>query len=103
VLSRRQFLAAAGGAVGATASGALLGGHVWPLLNKEDLIPGRAPEAQLEPEAWVSTPDRCSGGSSRIRATASAYGGISSASARRGGTSTDPTLRAGSDVRSARR
>lgn len=57
-MNRRQFLAAAGGAVGATASGALLGGHVWPLLNKEDLIPGRAPEIELEPEAWVSTPDR---------------------------------------------
>jgi len=58
VLNRRQFLAAAGGAIGATASGTLLAGHVWPLLNKEDLIPGRAPEATLEAQAWPSSPDR---------------------------------------------
>lgn len=58
MLNRRQFLAAAGGAVGAVASGSLLAGHVWPLLLKEDLIPGQAPEAQLIPEGWPSSPDR---------------------------------------------
>jgi hypothetical protein len=58
VLNRRQFLAAAGGAIGATASGTLLARHVWPLLNKEDLIPGQAPEANLESRAWPESPDR---------------------------------------------
>ncbi len=58
MVNRRQFLAAAGGAVGAVASGSLLAGHVWPLLNKEDLIPGQAPEAQLTPAAWTASPDR---------------------------------------------
>jgi predicted phosphodiesterase len=57
-VNRRQFLAAAGGAVGAAASGTLLAGHVWPLLNKEDLIPGRAPEAELEEAAWPTGADR---------------------------------------------
>lgn len=44
--------------MGAAASGSLLAGHVWPLLNKEDLIPGRAPEADLRAEAWPTSPDR---------------------------------------------
>ncbi len=57
-MNRRQFLAAAGGVVGATASGSLLAGHVWPLLAKEDLIPGRAPEVELRPEAWPTEQDR---------------------------------------------
>lgn len=57
-LNRRQFLAAAGGAVGAAASGSLLARHVWPLLNKEDLVPGRAPKADLRPEAWPTGRDR---------------------------------------------
>lgn len=57
-LSRRQFLAAGGGAVGAAAAGGLLTRHVWPLLNKEDLIPGTAPDAVLAPDAWTTTPDR---------------------------------------------
>jgi hypothetical protein len=57
-LNRRQFLAAAGGVVGAAASGSLLAGQVWPLLNKEDLIPGRAPEVELRPEAWPAGQDR---------------------------------------------
>lgn len=56
-LNRRQFLAAAGGALGAAATGALLGGHVWPLLNKEDLIPGTPPEIELQPQAWGTAPD----------------------------------------------
>jgi hypothetical protein len=57
-LNRRQFIAAAGGAVGAAVSGSLLTRHVWPLLNREDLIPGRAPEVDLEPAAWPAGPDR---------------------------------------------
>ena len=56
-LTRRQFLAAGGGAIGAIASGAVLRGHVWPLLDKEDLIPGTAPQIELLPGAWTTTPD----------------------------------------------
>jgi predicted phosphodiesterase len=58
VLNRRQFLAAAGGAIGAVASATALNNHVWPLLEKEDLIPGQAPDADLEPAAWPSSPER---------------------------------------------
>ena len=57
-LNRRQFIAAAGGFAGAAASGVLLGGHVWPLLTKEDLIPGTAPQIDLVPNAWTTTSDR---------------------------------------------
>ena len=57
-LTRRQFLAAGGGAVGAAASGAILAGHVWPLLNKEDLLPGTSTQLDLQPDAWTTTPDR---------------------------------------------
>jgi 3',5'-cyclic AMP phosphodiesterase CpdA len=57
-LSRRQFIAAAGGAAGTVAAGGLLSGHVWPLLTREDLIPGTAPEAVLDPGAWPSAADR---------------------------------------------
>jgi 3',5'-cyclic AMP phosphodiesterase CpdA len=57
-VNRRQFLAAAGGVAGAAASGVLLNGYVWPLLDKEDLIPGEAPDTELEPAAWVTGADR---------------------------------------------
>lgn len=57
-LNRRQFIAATGGAVGAVASGVLLGGTVWPLLDKEDLIPGMPPDLELRPQAWDTDPDR---------------------------------------------
>jgi len=56
-LNRRQFLAAAGGAAGAVASGVLLNGYVWPLLDKEDLIPGMPPDTELEPAAWTTDGD----------------------------------------------
>jgi 3',5'-cyclic AMP phosphodiesterase CpdA len=57
-LSRRQFLAAAGGAAGTAASGGVLAGYVWPLLTREDLIPGQAPEITLQPGSWATAPDR---------------------------------------------
>lgn len=57
-LSRRQFLAAGGGAIGAVASGVALGGQVWPMLTKEDLLPGAAPTLVLQPSAWETGPDR---------------------------------------------
>jgi 3',5'-cyclic AMP phosphodiesterase CpdA len=57
-LSRRQLLAAAGGGVGAAATGLVLGKHVWPLLAREDLVPGAAPDLALEPRAWTEGADR---------------------------------------------
>jgi predicted phosphodiesterase len=57
-LNRRQFLAAAGGAAGTIAAGGLLTRHVWPLLAREDLIPGTAPQLTLAPEAWIDAPQR---------------------------------------------
>jgi len=59
-MSRRQFLAATGGALGAAATGVLLTDHVWPLLSREDLIPGAAPELDLTPGTWTTTSDRVS-------------------------------------------
>jgi predicted phosphodiesterase len=57
-LTRRQLLAAASGAAGAAATGVLLGNHVWPLLAREDLVPGAAPDLTLPPRAWTVTDDR---------------------------------------------
>jgi 3',5'-cyclic AMP phosphodiesterase CpdA len=59
-ISRRQFLAAGLGAVGSVATGVGLGGYVWPLLAREDLIPGTAPEITLEPRRWTTTADHFS-------------------------------------------
>jgi hypothetical protein len=57
-LSRRQFIAAGLGAAGAAATATGLGAYVWPLLAREDLIPGRAPEIHLDPRTWSTDPDR---------------------------------------------
>ena len=57
-LNRRQFLAAGAGALGAVASGVLLHGHVWPMLEQEDLIPGTPPQMTLRPRAWTTTTER---------------------------------------------
>lgn len=54
-LSRRQMLAAGAGAVGAVASGLVLDQYLWPLLDREDLIPGVPPDITLEPHAWSET------------------------------------------------
>jgi 3',5'-cyclic AMP phosphodiesterase CpdA len=59
-VTRRQFLAGGLGAVGAVATGVGLGGYVWPLLAREDLIPGAAPGLVLEPRTWTTTGDRVS-------------------------------------------
>jgi hypothetical protein len=56
-ISRRRFLTAGLGAVGAVAAGYTLIGQGWPLLAREDLIPGRPPEATLTPNAWRETPE----------------------------------------------
>jgi predicted phosphodiesterase len=58
--TRRQLLAAAGGAFGAAASAVLLTRHVWPLLSSEDLVPGAAPSVRLEAQAWTTTADQVS-------------------------------------------
>jgi 3',5'-cyclic AMP phosphodiesterase CpdA len=57
-LNRRQFLAAGAGALGAIASGVVLRGQVWPLLDREDLIPGTPPQITLPARAWTTTADR---------------------------------------------
>jgi hypothetical protein len=57
-ITRRQFLAAGLGSAGAVATGVGLGGYVWPLLAREDLIPGQAPDIVLEPRAWTTADDR---------------------------------------------
>lgn len=59
-MSRRQFLAAAGGALGASATATLLTDHVWPLLSREDLLPGAAPDLTLRPSTWITTDQRVS-------------------------------------------
>ena len=58
VLSRRQFLGLAGGAVGGLAGGGLLRAAAWPLLTQEDLLPGVAPTGRLAAGAWTTTGDR---------------------------------------------
>jgi hypothetical protein len=57
-LSRRQFLAAGLGAAGTVAAGSVLGTSLWPLLGREDLVPGRSPDLVLPERAWRTTADR---------------------------------------------
>lgn len=59
-LTRRQFLAAGLGAAGTLATGVGLGAHVLPLLAREDLIPGQAPDITVDPAAWTTTADHVS-------------------------------------------
>ena len=59
-LSRRRFIAAGLGTVGAVAVGATLVDQAWPLLAREDLVPGRPPRQTLTPRAWETTPGRLS-------------------------------------------
>lgn len=59
-LNRRQFLAAGLGAAGTLATGVGLGAHVLPLLAREDLIPGQAPDIALDPMAWTTSADHLS-------------------------------------------
>jgi Calcineurin-like phosphoesterase len=59
-LSRRQFIAGGLGVAGAAATAAGLGGYVWPLLAREDLIPGEAPDSTLDPGTWTNDPNRLS-------------------------------------------
>ena len=57
-LNRRQFLAAGAGLLGTAASGAALTRAIWPMMSREDLIPGEAPDVALRPEAWAESADR---------------------------------------------
>jgi hypothetical protein len=56
-VNRRQFLAAGLGAAGTVAAGRGLSGYVWPLLTREDVVPGEAPQMLLEPRSWPTSPD----------------------------------------------
>jgi hypothetical protein len=56
-ITRRRFLASGLGAVGTVAAGVILFDQAWPLLAREDLVPGKASEATLTPHAWDETPD----------------------------------------------
>lgn len=58
VLSRRQFLGAAGGVVGGAVTAGVIRAAAWPLLTSEDLLPGAAPSQRLTPQAWTTTPER---------------------------------------------
>jgi predicted phosphodiesterase len=57
-LNRRQFLAAVVGATGTAAAGTGLAGQLWPLLGREDLVPGRTPQLALREAAWTRAADR---------------------------------------------
>src|SRR5690606_23258181 len=59
-LTRRQFLAAGLGAAGTLATGVGPGAHGLPLLAREDLIPGQAPDITLDPASWTTTADHVS-------------------------------------------
>jgi 3',5'-cyclic AMP phosphodiesterase CpdA len=54
-LTRRQLLAAGAGVAGTFAAGGALAREIWPLLRREDLIPGTAPRIELAAAAWEET------------------------------------------------
>jgi hypothetical protein len=57
-VNRREFLAAGVAVTGAAATAGTLGGAVWPLLSREDLLPGTPPKFHLPAHAWETAPDR---------------------------------------------
>ena len=60
MLNRRELLAAGVGLTGAAATAGVLGGVVWPLLEREDLLPGDPSHVVLDPAAWKTGADRLS-------------------------------------------
>ena len=56
-MNRRQFLAAGLGAAGTLVAGRGLSGYVWPILTREDVVPGEAPLRSLAPRSWPTSPD----------------------------------------------
>ena len=59
-MNRRELLAAGVGLAGAAATGGTLVGAVWPLLRREDLLPGEPFDMRLRPRAWPTAGDRLS-------------------------------------------
>jgi hypothetical protein len=59
-MNRRELLAAGVGLAGAAATGGTLVGAVWPLLRREDLLPGEPFDMRLRPRAWSTAGDRLS-------------------------------------------
>lgn len=59
-MNRREFLAAGVALVGAAANAGTLSGAVWPVLTREDLLPGEPPDVRLTPHAWQTAEDRLS-------------------------------------------
>lgn len=57
-MTRRQVLASGAAVGGAALAGGALVDQVWPVLQREDLIPGAAPRLALPAGAWSSAPDR---------------------------------------------
>lgn len=57
-LTRRQFLAAGAAVGGAALAGGALAGQVWPVLSREDLVPGAVPDLGLAARAWAVDGDR---------------------------------------------
>ncbi len=57
-LSRRQLLAAGLGAAGSLAAGSGLAGQLWPLLGREDFVPGSVRDVSLASRAWTTAADR---------------------------------------------
>ena len=55
-MNRRQFLAAGLGAAGSVVAGYGLSGYIWPILSREDMVPGVAPLTSLEPRSWPTSP-----------------------------------------------
>ncbi len=58
--TRREFVAGGLVAAGALGAGGGLVRAAWPLLSREDFVPGRPPDITLEPRAWRTTSDRVS-------------------------------------------
>lgn len=59
-MNRRDLLAGGAALAAAAATGGTLVGGVWPLLGREDLLPGGSPHVQLTAEAWTTASDRLS-------------------------------------------
>jgi len=59
-MNRRELFAAGVGLAGAVATGGTLVGAVWPLLTREDLLPGEPFDVRLQPRAWRRADDRLS-------------------------------------------
>lgn len=57
-MTRRQVLASGAALGGVALAGGALVDQLWPVLHREDLVPGAAPRMALPPQAWSSAADR---------------------------------------------